>query len=982
MKSTTRRKHCCLQQHGMATGRLCARCYRPAPKLTLYCAATAKFGISQLGRGSNHCCVTHSCDRQGTTALHHAATKGDLVISWLLIEPGADVNLQNAAGETPISVASLVSGNNVVPLLIEAGARVDGLVEKRLLSVWHAVVSGNIDVVNMIIESGAVTRDGCHNMAMDAAVASGSIEMAEALIKGGVPVKDQNLKDACLTKSPKMVKCVLDAGIKIKHDRGRSLAVAVKEKGCEEVVQTLLDANADVNDVPHILTVAVETASVDVIRMLLNAGACVNYQDYASPRYAQEHPLYAAVQKERVEIAIVLLEAGADPNQTGVKYNAKSPLFEACSRGLLEVVRALVGHGVRVASELEALGKAASNGYTEIVELLIAHGGSLGIGLLGSSFGGYTDIVKSLVLKNAKPGKSPLALAAEHGHVDVVNFLLDQGATVNVPSPGQPPLYLAARKNHVQIVKLLIARNADVNVPFAMRGVSLLCPSGSTALHAAASSGHRDMVKLLLSQGADPNVRDGDGKLPADIADGYRLRELLNGEDDDNSEVLASCENVTNPPMICIRTVPNEGETLTELRRREWGDDDAENPKFFLQLVKPKNVPLTRNCDLALRQNMQWIVGAREVRSALGLPAFGLATVNPRELPDGDEVFLQVTAQNRDAMPLSPHSAVMIQKPNTLRWRLVAEQALRQPQPPRTPSAAVLSVFVAKLARHEIALVEVVEDYLYYHVLVADHVKYFDYVGPRVPPSLIAPALKSPLRIPRILHAMFEIGCAWDGPESCHVSIRMPDSWDSHDVDAVAPWQHEYAEEFYEEYEELVGTKRVLRPEPSSDPDKGSLFHRGRGWFLLESRAAFGNRCQYELHVCIGDNICNGDVRGITRFEHRDVPSREMYVGDVEYVIMDLFRRVKSIATQESLKERFQILHPTSLFKSFNIERMDGSRPFASGASKGRACLKHSPWAEHLCFRIGNNLLHSSPGYPQKTKRRLFENTRHSNLEF
>lgn len=50
----------------------------------------------------------------------------------------------------------------------------------------------------------------------------------------------------------------------------------------------------------------------------------------------------------------------------------------------------------------QALGKAASNGYTEIVELLIAHGGSLGIGLLGSSFGGYTDIVKSLVLKNAK----------------------------------------------------------------------------------------------------------------------------------------------------------------------------------------------------------------------------------------------------------------------------------------------------------------------------------------------------------------------------------------------------------------------------------------------------------------------------------------------------------------------------------------------------------------------------------------------------
>lgn len=86
---------------------------------------------------------------------------------------------------------------------------------------------------------------------------------------------------------------------------------------------------------------------------------------------AQEHPLYAAVQRERVEIAIVLLEAGADPNQTGVKYNAKSPLFEACSRGLLEVVRALVGHGVRVASELEVLAALVAHSSTQRIKFVV-----------------------------------------------------------------------------------------------------------------------------------------------------------------------------------------------------------------------------------------------------------------------------------------------------------------------------------------------------------------------------------------------------------------------------------------------------------------------------------------------------------------------------------------------------------------------------------------------------------------------------------
>ena len=70
-------------------------------------------------------------------------------------------------------------------------------------------------------------------------------------------------------------------------------------------------------------------------------------------------------------------------------------------------------------------------------------------------------------------GTTPLAWAALHGHVDAVEWLLDNGAEVN-------------------------ARNGD----------------GSTALHSAAFMGRAEIVRLMLERGADPNARHPNGARP------------------------------------------------------------------------------------------------------------------------------------------------------------------------------------------------------------------------------------------------------------------------------------------------------------------------------------------------------------------------------------------------------------------------------------------------------------------------------------
>jgi ankyrin repeat protein len=62
-------------------------------------------------------------------------------------------------------------------------------------------------------------------------------------------------------------------------------------------------------------------------------------------------------------------------------------------------------------------------------------------------------------------GNSPLILAAFHGHVDAVQFLLQRGAIVDkTNNQHQTALILAAKAGHRKIVELLLRSGADANI--------------------------------------------------------------------------------------------------------------------------------------------------------------------------------------------------------------------------------------------------------------------------------------------------------------------------------------------------------------------------------------------------------------------------------------------------------------------------------------------------------------------------------------
>ena len=97
-------------------------------------------------------------------------------------------------------------------------------------------------------------------------------------------------------------------------------------------------------------------------------------------------------------------------------------------------------------------------------------------------------------------------------------LLLDAGVPLNVRDDiGMTPLILAASHGAVECVEFLLARGGDaLELDAATNGG--LRGRGWTALHVAAGSGHLHIVQQLLRAGANPTLRDNKGRTPLDFA--------------------------------------------------------------------------------------------------------------------------------------------------------------------------------------------------------------------------------------------------------------------------------------------------------------------------------------------------------------------------------------------------------------------------------------------------------------------------------
>ena len=293
-----------------------------------------------------------------------------------------------------------------------------------------------------------------------------------------------------------------------KHLQKRTFMLAAAA-GSIGVVSALLQGKVSVdarNSQGTPLAFAARHGQDDVVRLLLEAGSCVNLRD--------DHdftPLTRALRHAGNGTTVaLLLEAKAHVNvqDPAVVPPKQEPLYNALHcpsfvRVLLEAKALLRG------TELSAVARQAPVRYTlgddevsETVRLLLAAKASVGANVLvRAASTGHVGLVQQLLSASTCTGddhtREALGQASEAGHVHIVRLLLEAKACPNAPDwHDLVPLENAAlRPGGVDVVRVLLDAKASVAEP-----------GGRTALHTAVTEcDNVDTVRVLLEAKADPN---------------------------------------------------------------------------------------------------------------------------------------------------------------------------------------------------------------------------------------------------------------------------------------------------------------------------------------------------------------------------------------------------------------------------------------------------------------------------------------------
>jgi ankyrin repeat protein len=250
------------------------------------------------------------------------------------------------------------------------------------------------------------------------------------------------------------------------------------------------------------LTEATNAGHIDVVRLLLDAGA--------DPRVDCLRVAAAAGHKEIVQL---FLDAGIgteDGDLTG--WTPRTALEAAAESGHLEIVQILLNARARTCHALQV---ASFKGHPEIVRVLIAAGADVnhhvwefGSAIQAAAFGWGGEAVVSILLaaradvdSNEGGFGTALMSASRRGDRALVRLLIQANADMNLErGPNGTALQEASIYGDECIVRMLIDAGADVNAGGGYFG---------SALRAASYRGHKDVVRVLIEAGADVNSKGG-----------------------------------------------------------------------------------------------------------------------------------------------------------------------------------------------------------------------------------------------------------------------------------------------------------------------------------------------------------------------------------------------------------------------------------------------------------------------------------------
>jgi ankyrin repeat protein len=293
-------------------------------------------------------------------------------------------------------------------------------------------------------------------------------------------------------------------------------------------------------------TTTLDSAPMETV-ISVTPGTLVTPQVEALPAPLDEN-LVAAVKAGDDADVERLLEAGADPDV--VDSNENAMLAVAAMTGRLEIAQLLLDAGADVNGTrnydnqtASALYSAVSFQHNDIAELLINYGADVnwlwddereffGTPLHAAAWNNDVEMVRQLIENGADPnlrsrwrrGTTPLSKCLVNDSVEAAQVLLDNGAEVDLATDlGVTPLMhginlMEPSGGLVAGVALLLEAGADPDLQDKI---------GDTALHYAAREHKSEAVDLLIEYGADINITNKAGQTPLDVATSEEIKEML-----------------------------------------------------------------------------------------------------------------------------------------------------------------------------------------------------------------------------------------------------------------------------------------------------------------------------------------------------------------------------------------------------------------------------------------------------------------------
>ena len=460
----------------------------------------------------------------GITPLMFCASKQGKLLSDLL-NAGSQVNAVDVLGETALLLAvnnckNSADSNNNVRSLLEGGANVkfDDLKIGLLSVVIQRSCSAGI--FKLLKDAGAdpgETNEQGKSL-LQLSIDNGNDEITDLLIEGeakdsGIFTDNIAIHELFDRGEYQIVQSLLQSGSdpNLLDANENSLLLKSAQLNQDDLVSLLINLNADVNlknyNGATALIYAVKNGKLDSVKLLLDKHAEININDSLG-----NTPISSAVESGRLDILKLLVDGNDDLDAL---YNNKSTyLIDAIKSQSYEMIKFFLDKNVDInlpdKQGVTPLLHAINNGLYNIVRIIVEAGANLsdsGSGVFlplqlavnNKEFGISRLLIEHGAFLEASDidGKLPLMLAINNADIKLVRLLVESGANVNAKDRmNNSVLSLAIDQDNLQIVEYLLKQGADVNA---------VNSSGQTPILKAANLSKNDIVMLLIKYGASVN---------------------------------------------------------------------------------------------------------------------------------------------------------------------------------------------------------------------------------------------------------------------------------------------------------------------------------------------------------------------------------------------------------------------------------------------------------------------------------------------